>query len=127
MLADLESIEKGACNRRVVLRRWVAAAAAILAMLGVAYFLTTPPRVHVNFTTYPFEATILLDGVEQRGPDGSLLKTPCTIDGLPARQHHVVFRISGLPDLDAKTIDFSATRDIVARWSAAGPANPEDR
>jgi len=70
----------------------------------------------VNFTTDPYEATVFIDGVEQRAPDGSPCTTPCTIEDLTARSHRVVFRREGLPDIPAGEIDFAETREVIARW-----------
>jgi eukaryotic-like serine/threonine-protein kinase len=120
MLAELAALEPDARSAQRVSRRrivaWSAAAVALAALAaGGAWLLRSPPRVHVNFTTEPFEATIFLDGVEQRDADGIPCRTPCTIENLPARPHQVVFRHESLPDL-AREIDFAAAREVFARW-----------
>jgi len=104
----------------------VAVAVIVMALVtGVGYWATRPPpvpvnsrppRVHVNFTTRPFEATIFLDGVQQFEADGLPCKTPCTIEDLPARKHHVVFKHPGLSDLYAGQIDFARAREVTAEW-----------
>lgn len=103
-----------ALGRRAVVAG--AAAAVALAAAAIAFLPATPASVHVNFTTRPFEATILLDGVEQREPGGAAYRTPCTIENLPARPHRVVFAREGAEDLDAGTIDFARVREVVATW-----------
>jgi len=111
-------------SRRKLFRAAAAALAAIGVLVaigillagGALSFLLPPPRVHVNFTTVPYEASVFIDGVEQRAPDGSPYRTPCTIENLPARSHRVMFRSEGLPDLPAVEIDFAATREVIARW-----------
>jgi serine/threonine protein kinase len=110
-----DAIEAASASRR----RWLLAAASVglVSVLGGASFwLTWPARVHVNFTTYPFEAMVILDGTPQTTPDRRPYTTPCTIDGLPARPHHVVFRLSGRPDLDLGEIDFAKSRQVEAQW-----------
>lgn len=96
------------------------AVAALLMTLAAAvgYWAARPPRVHVNFTTYPFEATVFLDGVQQFETDGTPCKTPCTIDDLPARKHHVVFKHAGIPDLYAGQIDLARAREVVVHWGS---------
>lgn len=73
-------------------------------------------RVDMNFITEPFEATIVVDGVELRGPDGRPFVTPCTVPALASGRHRVVFRHADHPPLDAGEIDFSQVREISARW-----------
>jgi len=73
-------------------------------------------KVYVNFITVPFEATIYLDDVRQVKPDGSPYTTPCTLDGLPARVHRVVFKHEGLPDRELEQVDFATTRQVAERW-----------
>jgi hypothetical protein len=80
------------------------------------YWWLRPERVHVNFISYPFGATILLNGREVRGPNGEPLKTPCTLDNLPAKPHEVTLRHPGWPDSELGAIDFSKTRQVVGRW-----------
>ena len=76
--------------------------------------------MHVNFTTYPFEATVLIDGQQQTTLDGQPYTTPCTIEDLPARRHQVLFRLPGRSDLDAGQIDFGRSREIKAHWEGDG-------
>ncbi len=75
-----------------------------------------PPRVHVNFVTYPFEARISLDGEELSQSDGTAYTTPCTVDDLPARVHRVVFRHNLREDLDIGRVDFAKRRQVVGHW-----------
>ena len=84
--------------------------------VGFALWMTRPPRVHVNFSTYPFDARVVLDGVEQIGGDGRPCRTPCTIDDLPARPHRVSFRHENRPDMDAGEIDFARVQQVEFRW-----------
>ncbi len=103
-------------------RAAIGAAAAAFALAALAFGLwpRPPARVHVNFTTYPFEARILLDGVEQRATDGTPYRTPCTLENLPAQAHAVVFARENAPNLDAGSIDFARVREVVARWPGIG-------
>ena len=119
MLAELESgpgksPRRKRTRRRVTIAAWIATVAAAVA---ATFWLTQPERVHVNFITEAtyFEAQIYLDGEQQLHLDGTPYTAPCTIDGLPARVHHVVLRRAGLPDRDLGRIDFSETRQIVVR------------
>ncbi|MCL4195325.1 MAG: serine/threonine protein kinase, partial [Thermoguttaceae bacterium] len=90
------------------------AALFLVAILAWAAWFIPPRRTHVNFITDPFEATVYLDGrLMQR--DGDPYRTPCTIEDLPARPHHVEFRLDGRPPLDAGEQDFSQIRQIMAR------------
>jgi serine/threonine protein kinase len=104
-------------------RWWLAGAASIVliaGLSGIGYWFSRPPRVHVNFTTYPFEATVLIDGQQQTTLDGQPYTTPCTIEDLPARRHQVLFRLPGRSDLDAGQIDFGRSREIKAHWEGDG-------
>jgi serine/threonine-protein kinase len=121
MLAELAALEPAASERATLTARrvWLATAATALlaaALGGLASWLSQPDSIHVNFATYPFEAQIYLDGTLQTTAAGQVLLTPCTVDDLPARPHHVVFRRPGYPDLDVGQIDFRQTRDISSRW-----------
>jgi len=126
MLCALESrLEQSPVATRIGRRRvigLVGIAAIALVAFG-AYWLFHVPRVSVNFITYPFDATILLDDEQLTDEKGDPLKTPCTADRLPARTHRVVFRLPGRPDLDAGKTDFSKTRQIVERWGANNPSS----
>ncbi|MBN1444219.1 MAG: serine/threonine protein kinase [Planctomycetes bacterium] len=123
MRAALLAAPDGPPAKAVIRRRALLAGAAALLLLGaaaaVAFWPRAPERVHVNFTTFPFEATILLDGVERRAPGGGACRTPCTIESLPARPHRVAFAREGAEDLHAGVIDFARVREVVARWPQA--------
>ena len=100
-------------------RRIALAAVLILAILTMAILLWgphRPSRIDVNFITEPFEAEIYLDGKQAMAPGGVPCLTPCTIPGLPARTHHVVFRKEGLLELDAGDVDFGRHREVAANW-----------
>jgi hypothetical protein len=112
-------------------RRWtfVASVVGLLAAVVLAAIVlwrrepltpTTPTgTVHVNFVSYPFEATIYLDDRLLVDSEGEVCRTPCTVEDLPARAHRVVFRHQGeASDCDAGVIDFSAVRHVVVRWNA---------
>ncbi len=121
MLAELAACDSGISESPTrVPRRVVVSAAAIAAMLLVGAlisWLSRPPLVHVNFVTYPFEARIILDGEELRSPsDGVAYTTPCTVDNLTSRSHHVVFRHDRRRDLDMGIIDLGMHRQVVGRW-----------
>ena len=73
-------------------------------------------RVHVNFVSYPFGATVLLDGETVLDEEGQPATTPCTIEGLPACSHDVVFRYGDLPDLEMGAVDFGGQRQVVGAW-----------
>jgi len=115
-------------SRRRFLKAVAVAAILTVLVAEVGYWTTRPPptdvrspppRVHINFVTRPFEATVFLNGIQQFEPNGFPCKTPCTIDDLPARKHLVVFKHAGLPDLDAGQIDFAREREVTVQW---GPA-----
>jgi serine/threonine protein kinase len=119
MLAELDRLMdepplQNRAGRRTFLAVGGAAALGVLAF-GIYWWLR-PERVHVNFISYPFGATVLLDGREVRGPEGDPLKTPCTVDDLPAKPHDVALRYPGRPDAELGAIDFSKVRQVVGRW-----------
>jgi len=120
MLGELTASESQPASRRVRSRRRmvvsIATLAGILMLAMIGIWASRPPRVHVNFITEPFEATIFIDDVRQVTPDGTPYTTPCTLENLPARVHRVVFKHEGLPDRVVGQIDFAATRQVVARW-----------
>ncbi len=76
----------------------------------------TPTTIAANFISTPFEATVLVDGVMLVGPDGRPLTTPCTATGVAGGQRRVTFRHPLRGELDAGTIDFATTREVIARW-----------
>ncbi|NUQ65288.1 MAG: serine/threonine protein kinase [Pirellulales bacterium] len=83
-------------------------------------------RVHVNFVTYPFGASVLLDGKLLLGNDGRPATTPCTIDNIPAGPHDVVFRHPELADLRHGTVDFRTERQVVGSWDVPeGESDPQ--
>jgi len=119
MLSELRSVVSanamGARNRR----RWLllapaALAVAVFAVVGVWH--DTPQPTSVNFITYPYEATIHIDGEVLIGPDGTAYRTPCAVSGVPARVCHLVFKREGYPDLDAGEIDFGSVKEIEVEW-----------
>jgi serine/threonine protein kinase len=69
----------------------------------------------VNFITEPLEAEVMIDGSPALGPDGRPLTTPFTTSVPPGR-HRVAFVHSLRGPLDGGTVDFDATREVVARW-----------
>ncbi len=94
-----------------------AVAAALMVASGILAYTRWPvERVHVNFTSTPFEARILLDGKLQVNEAGVPVTTPCTIDDLPACPHRVTFDLPGHEPLDLGTVNFRETRQINARW-----------
>ncbi len=121
MLGELEPSPEAASGRPRAQWRILAAAACAVAALVIGIFTlwpTPPERVHVNFITEApfFEATVYLDGRQQMETPDRPYTTPCTIENLPARVHHVVFRLQGLPPVDAGEVDFAEVRQIMARW-----------
>ena len=83
---------------------------------GAGWWATRPPLVRVNFISYPFDATIYLDGNLLVAANGEAFATPCTVDGLPAQPHEVVFKQEPLDDLGLGQIDFARSRQIVGHW-----------
>jgi eukaryotic-like serine/threonine-protein kinase len=144
LLAALEA-EPTLPARRRVTPQSIAAAAGLATALGIAAILLTtsgrsnrpatttmptvaaPPRlaptpepvppvaVAVNFITEPLEAEVMIDGTPARGPDGRPLTTPFTASVPPGR-HRVAFVHPRRGPLDGGTVDFDATREVVARW-----------
>lgn len=98
----------------------------LLACAAWGWWTPRPQSVSVNFISYPFQATIELDGVVLADPSGRPYETPCTIDHLPAREHRVLFhppdQVTDYPlsDLDVGQIDFARQRQVVGRWSERG-------
>ena len=119
MLAELEEQGAGSATHRArTPRRLAAGVAALVIALGlvVGVWPTSPERVHVNFITDPFEATIYLDDELQVDQNQEPYKTPCTIEDLPAQVHRVVFKHDGRQDLDIGEIDLADTQQIEAEW-----------
>ena len=126
--AMLEELERrlageataGATSVQRFRRRVVLTLSSGLGLLTVAGFIwwsfAGPSRVDVNFITDPFDATIWLDDRPLCTPKGTPYTTPCTVPGLPADAHQVVFKHPGLVDLEVGRIDFSEAREIVAQW-----------
>lgn len=77
---------------------------------------TPASGVAINFISDTFEAEVLVDGVVLRDTEGRPLTTPCTATGIPAGLHRVAFRHPQRGELDAGVIDFTTTREVVARW-----------
>ena len=94
----------------------LAALAAIAVFAGKSFRSASPPLVPVSFVTHPFEATIWLDGRQLLDTGGSPYTTPCTVEGLPARTHHVVYWHAERGTLDAGPRDFARERRIEGRW-----------
>jgi hypothetical protein len=101
----------------------VAAALAVAVLAGGGLWLVSlldgnaVRSADVSFITRPhFGADVFLDGEPALDPDGAPHQTPCTIEGLPARPHHVEFRLPGQPRLDAGTFDFAEVGQITASW-----------
>jgi serine/threonine protein kinase len=125
MLAELTADEKPAVRSRHVWR--LALAGAITACAALAFFCPRPAEVvSVNFVTQPFEATIYLDGALLRTTEGIPYHTPCTVSGVSAETHHIVFQwdVKSLPfgmaadadgRFDAGAIDFRRHRQITVR------------
>ncbi|NQT11898.1 MAG: serine/threonine protein kinase [Planctomycetes bacterium] len=111
--------QPGRQRRRVTVA--IAGLTVVVALAAVLLLPREPDRVHVNIITEGplFEATVFLDGEQVLHPDGTPVRTPCTVDDLPARAHHVVLKHEQLPDHDLGEIDFDETRQIVVRWDGA--------
>jgi serine/threonine protein kinase len=118
-----ELVERGVPGRRSVSRRGLlAGAGALLLAAAAAVYLMTgrdPGLVDVNFITRPFDAAVYLDGKPVERADRTPYRTPCTVEGLPARPHHVEFKLEGYPTLDAGSFDFAETRQITVSWPGA--------
>ena len=120
MLVELDSDPQRLASQTGRRRRMISCVCGSAAVIGLAAALLwpkSPDLVQVNFITDEplFEATIHLDGRELVKPDGTPFTTPCTVDDVPGRVHHVVLRHEGLPDRDLGKIDFADTRQVVVR------------
>lgn len=120
LVSEPESAAQPGRQRRRVTAS-IAGLAVVAALAAVLLLPRRTDRVHVNIITEGplFEATVFLDGEQVLHPDGAPVTTPCTIDDLPARAHHVVLKHDQLPDQDLGQIDFDETRQIVVRWDGA--------
>ena len=112
--------DRGRHPRSAIRRRVALTLSSGLGLLTVAGFIwwsfAGPSRVDVNFITDRFDATIWLDDRPLCTPKGTPYTTPCTVPGLPADAHQVVFKHPGRMDLEVGRIDFSEAREIVAQW-----------
>jgi hypothetical protein len=119
LLAALDATPAARPRRR---RGWpvLTAAAAAVAVMVAAWGPWAAPTVAVNFITEPYEATVLIDGTVLVARDGRPLTTPCTATGIAPRRGRLSFRHPVRGGLDVGPVDFQATREIVARWPAAG-------
>ena len=129
MLDELTACAPEAAGRRARLRRRIVACCTLCALILAATVTmivrrsipapTVVERVDVNFITDPYEATVFLDNKQSFRYDGTPYITPCTIEDLPAKPHHVVLRHGERPELDAGWIDFAEAREIVIRFEPA--------
>jgi len=121
MLAELAPPEPPTETQKTPTRRRLAVSAGLVALTLLvalaAWWATRPGRVHVNFITEPYEATIYLDGRQLLDPKGKPYRTPCSVPDLSAEVHHVVFKLEGRENLDAGRVDFAKAREIIHRWS----------
>ena len=114
MLAELEKPVE--TKHRWSRRRVLAAAAVVLAVVGLGAWTLTPAEcVSVSFITDPYEATIYLDGECQVDSEGTPYRTPCTIDDLPVGTFRVAFQCDDQPRWESGPRDFAKTRQIVSR------------
>lgn len=123
MQAAVDAIRSGKAARPWGRRVSIAALVGILgvAAASVVAWNRVPPgpvEVNVNFITEPYEASILLDGELLRQPDGQPYTTPCTVMGLKAGRHKVIFRRPNAPDIE-RELDLTTARQVTARWTAA--------
>jgi len=117
MRAELEASQRQTEVRPARRRpQIIAAVAGVLIAFGLAalgWWGFRSQRVPVSFVTDPFEATIYLDGRLQKNASGDPYRTPCTIEDLPPRVHHVEFMHHEFGRLDAGRWDFAKHRRIV--------------
>ena len=79
--------------------------------IGMFELASVGLEVWLSSLAYGACRVVLLD------TEGRPRVTPCTVDDLPARVHHVVFKHPDeATDNDAGEIDFARQRQIVARW-----------
>lgn len=118
MLKALKEPFQHTSKRRTKIRRLLLASSACLLILifsSLLLFSNKPQRVHVNFITYPFEATIYLDDKLQVDESGKPFYTPCTIDNLSTGKYRVTFEHATYGKKDAGIIDFVNQRRIELR------------
>ena len=119
MLAELEASQRQTEVRPARWRRRIiAVVAGVLIAFGLAalgWWGFRPQRVPVNFVTDPYEATIYLDDTLQNDASGDPYQTPCTIEDLPPRVHHVEFMHHEFGRLDVGDWDFAKHRRIVGQ------------
>ena len=101
-------------KRRAVIAVVAIAVLATVVWVGLGGAFTR--HVHANFVTYPFGASVLLDGRLLLDSNGHLAKTPCTIDNITACPHEVEFQHPDFPDLKLGAVDFRTQRQIVGSW-----------
>lgn len=90
----------------------------LIAIICLMVWWFWPHYVPINFISNRYEATIYLDGVLQKDPEGAPYKTPCTIPKIHARVQHVVLKDPAFGDLDLGWIDFTKYREINANWDS---------
>ncbi len=118
MLAELESGPTSPAQRPMARRSAVLGlgiVALVLLAASIFFWPSEAPSVDVNVITHApyFESTIYLDGMPALDPKGQPLRTPCSIEDVPARAHRVTLRHETMPDLDLGTVDFATTRQIL--------------
>ncbi len=120
MLAELQRSESRDTDHAAEPRGWVIGLAACVVVAGfvaMGFWLGRPSRVHVNFVTDPFEATIYLDDELLVDERGNPYTTPCTVEDLPARVCRVVFKHDDKrEDKDMGPRDLAKQTRIEARW-----------
>jgi hypothetical protein len=120
MLDKLQASAAETAPRRSRIRRLAMAAVAgfvfLLLIAAAGVWISRPPRIHVNFVTHPFEATIYLNDTLQVDAQGTPYRTPCTIEDLPAKTYRVTFKHENMEELDAGMHDFARERRIEERW-----------
>ena len=137
MLRKLEAGQREAASAGTRSRRRVIVAVAGLVMAsslaGAGIWASRWRAVDVSFITRPFGATIYLDDRLQKDAAGVPYHTPCTIEDLPPRVHHVEFRHDerATPP-DAGPQDFAKERRIAKHWDpqaglGRGAANAAER
>jgi hypothetical protein len=123
MLAELEAqlSARGPALRRTRRRVLLAAGVVACGALLLGFWIGRSQKVHVNFITEPFEATVYLDGKLQKDAAGNPCQTPCTIDKLSPSVHRVEFRLQGRAPLNAGPHDFAQVRRVKKSWPDVPP------